>query len=352
MSSGMTTASELSGNVSKTESSTTPRSSAMSVHSLVTGTPKRIKAWLTSSVGDSPVNPLAQQESDKGKMTSEICGRQLFAVYERSNPDGSSLKTSQDCSVQENQLKRIMRSPNQNLFDTLEPFSETWPRAGMMLDGVCYRQPKWERRISEIGCGLLPTLTAYAAKWPTPYGFSKDGRSNGPSGNELGRAVNQSLKTWPTPRTRNIDYWDKAYAEKKQTLCDSLVGGQLNPTWVEWLMGWPRNWTFLAGCCIKCFDDWRSKHEEKLRQATSPEDDNAAIGVRNVWWSEDPSEASREVEMPRGERKACGCQEMVPRVATGVSDRVLRLKAIGNGQVPLVAATAWKILTESPIERR
>ena len=33
--------------------------------------------------------------------------------------------------------------------------------------------------------------------WPTPHGFSKDGRSNGPSGNELGRAVNQSFV--PTP---------------------------------------------------------------------------------------------------------------------------------------------------------
>src|SRR3990167_5231645 len=32
--------------------------------------------------------------------------------------------------------------------------------------------------------------------WPTPHGFSKDGRSNGPSGNELGRAVN---RTFPTP---------------------------------------------------------------------------------------------------------------------------------------------------------
>jgi DNA (cytosine-5)-methyltransferase 1 len=33
------------------------------------------------------------------------------------------------------------------------------------------------------------------------------------------------------------------------------------------------------------------------------------------------------------------------RVADGVAARVDRLKAIGNGQVPLCAATAWKILT-------
>lgn len=34
----------------------------------------------------------------------------------------------------------------------------------------------------------------------------------------------------------------------------------------------------------------------------------------------------------------------IPRVANGVASRVDRLKAIGNGQVPLCAATAWRIL--------
>ncbi len=36
----------------------------------------------------------------------------------------------------------------------------------------------------------------------------------------------------------------------------------------------------------------------------------------------------------------------ISRVADGVAARVDRLKAIGNGQVPLCAATAWRILSE------
>jgi DNA (cytosine-5)-methyltransferase 1 len=36
----------------------------------------------------------------------------------------------------------------------------------------------------------------------------------------------------------------------------------------------------------------------------------------------------------------------VGRVANGMADRVDRLKAIGNGQVPLCATTAWRILNE------
>jgi DNA (cytosine-5)-methyltransferase 1 len=48
--------------------------------------------------------------------------------------------------------------------------------------------------------------------------------------------------------------------------------------------------------------------------------------------------------------KANGCGEWwaiepnVGRVANGVAARVDRLKAIGNGQVPLCAATAWELL--------
>jgi hypothetical protein len=36
----------------------------------------------------------------------------------------------------------------------------------------------------------------------------------------------------------------------------------------------------------------------------------------------------------------------VDRVVNGVAARVDRLKAIGNGQVPAVAALAWKLLTK------
>jgi len=46
---------------------------------------------------------------------------------------------------------------------------------------------------------------------------------------------------------------------------------------------------------------------------------------RGEWWQAEPN---------------------VGRVADGVAARVDRLKAIGNGQVPLCAATAWKLLSE------
>jgi len=79
--------------------------------------------------------------------------------------------------------------------------------------------------------------------------------------------------------------------------------GQLNPDWVEFLMNWPILWTSL----------------DPLTELT--------------WldWSIDPAD---DPENP------------IPRVATGVKNRVARLKALGNGQVPACAAAAWRILTE------
>jgi hypothetical protein len=83
--------------------------------------------------------------------------------------------------------------------------------------------------------------------WPTPHGFSKDGRSNGPSGNELGRAVNQ--KMCPSPAATDWKGSAKDGQRRGQLTDPALgvipAGGSLNPTWVEWLMGWPLGWTDL-----------------------------------------------------------------------------------------------------------
>ena len=50
------------------------------------------------------------------------------------------------------------------------------------------------------------------------------------------------------------------------------------------------------------------------------------------WWARDPADDSRATESGMG------------RVAHGLAHRVDRLKAIGNGQVPAVAALAWRML--------
>jgi DNA (cytosine-5)-methyltransferase 1 len=67
-----------------------------------------------------------------------------------------------------------------------------------------------------------------------------------------------------------------------------------------------------------------SKRLEKWESQSSHDGAQLAAIERADWWQSEPD---------------------VGRVADGVAARVDRLKAIGNGQVPLCAATAWRLLT-------
>jgi hypothetical protein len=61
---------------------------------------------------------------------------------------------------------------------------------------------------------------------------------------------------WPTPRRTMIVAQDAEWTANGRRLnrtgtdnygpnLAEAVGGQLNPTWVEWLMGFPTGWTDL-----------------------------------------------------------------------------------------------------------
>ena len=70
---------------------------------------------------------------------------------------------------------------------------------------------------------------------------------------------------------------------------------------------------------------------------------------RDVWRNWKLGFVEQEHDSGRGttnrSRKWWEAEPNVGRVANGVAARVDRLKAIGNGQVPLCAAEAWRLLT-------
>jgi hypothetical protein len=39
-----------------------------------------------------------------------------------------------------------------------------------------------------------------------------------------------------------------------------VVGGNMNPAWVEWLMGWPLGWTDLHVSATDRFRQWCASH--------------------------------------------------------------------------------------------
>ena len=88
--------------------------------------------------------------------------------------------------------------------------------------------------------------------------FSRRNKKGVRWGVKLRDAVNHAEKMWPTPATR--DYkggyqggrirngkvsWDTLDVAVQHTDNQAKTGGQLNPTWVEWLMGYPEGWTDL-----------------------------------------------------------------------------------------------------------
>jgi hypothetical protein len=290
-----TTASKLSGSESLTASCPMPPSLAISAHSLVKGTPQAIREWLMSSPVDSLVSRFPTQESDLEQTIPATCGPQLSNVSASYDPDMRCWKMSQGWL----------------LADISGPSWETWPKAGYVLNGAFYPQPNWERRISEIGSGLLPTPNADmgdATNKLIPHG----GHFRRPSGHKAHLRLTESVKMWRTPSASVIEPKSNVVKLTGRTPQDpqvglaDQVGGQLNPDWVEWLMGWPIGWTSLEPLPADNFSQW-------LDAVTN-----------GTWWPNEPD---------------------IPRVAKGITNRVDRLKALGNGQVSAVVAAAWQLLT-------
>jgi len=189
----------------------------------------------------------------------------------------------------------LWKTHQYSLLGGLESFSETWPRWGIMQDGECWALSMSEHLTNGRESGSWQTPTVQDAKgrtyhnqkngtrapsllgqvklWPTPVKASADKevissqKNNNliafvktfpnseevPSLEEV-RERALVLKKWPTPRV--FMHKDVGYDRKKNNLGEEVAGmaggtktqpmtGQLNPNWVEWLMGWPSEWTDL-----------------------------------------------------------------------------------------------------------
>jgi hypothetical protein len=168
-----------------------------------------------------------------------------------------------------------------------------------------FQQPPLEQSINVTDGGALPNGETF---FHTPNTNGLDGGSN--SRRALKKRKEGSMDKWPTPQSRDFrtgseeslkpsNGSDRAN-DRLDHFVNDMAAARLNPDWCEKLMLWPEHWTSL---------------EE------SPDMTN--------WGSTDNDWGNG-----------------TPRVVSICPNRVSRLKAIGNGQVPLCAATAWNILME------
>ena len=179
---------------------------------------------LTSSAGGSPVRTSATPGSGKASTApaadSGLRCADWFAKYDR---DTSSWKTSTPCSA-----------------GGWDEYSETWPCAGMMRNGTVCRRPPLVHHISAKGFSSLPTPTVSAATQGVNQPDGKRGQTL------LGAARGQKWAYWPTPLARDSRTHKGNVpppGHQGGLNLGQAIGGTLNPTWVEWLMGFPIGWT-------------------------------------------------------------------------------------------------------------
>lgn len=160
------------------------------------------------------------------------CGPTWRASLARFDPATSSWRTAQP-----------------SLLGDSDECSVTWPRSGMTADGQCWELPTLAPPTSAIASGLWPTPTcpnggrsvAHVTDWRS------ERTAYTASGKKVQVDLSQAVKRWPTPSTIGINggSHSRAAAMKRGQSSAELNGGSLNPTWVEWLMGWPLGWTDL-----------------------------------------------------------------------------------------------------------
>jgi hypothetical protein len=184
-----------------------------------------------SSVVDSPASPSASPANKRPRMTTVTSGRKCAGLLHSQDPLGSLARTLQESSRWHSMTCwltwKACATPRGRLYFRLLP---------SMRDIVA----------TEFG-SLLPTPTAQN------YGSNQGGGMGrvGPVRHSLPSMAKHNL--WPTPSAGNshsggrLDEWggSRSRAKMREMVSPSELIGPLNPTWVEWLMGFPAEWTAL-----------------------------------------------------------------------------------------------------------
>lgn len=146
--------------------------------------------------------------------------------------------------------------------------------------------------------------------WPTPSAsdrgrtainpiMTKNGtiRHQNKQGGQSYARLDQVAAMYPTPQAGDYRSPNKnpgtrgtsGQLPQSEHSLPTLIGGQLNPDWVEWLMGFP------------------------IGHTDADADNTQQLDSKSGWWPKEP--------------------EDIPRIATGIKNRVGRLTSLGNAVV-------------------
>lgn len=231
-----------------------------------------------------PASRSALPGSEEARRMTVTSGLKCLELYQNSGPLGSlvrmllgsSIWRSTRCAL----TWKTKDTPSRRLLFRLVPSTRRTGGTDARLSGV----ERWKENITgEDGEPILwktpiasdsanrefyhnsrgePNLSGMVKMWPTPK--ASDCKGSGPAGTKS--AVHDLKKHnlkgvvmfYPTPTTgaglcggtgnfQQLKKLEKAgqITEEERRNMSQGNGGQLNPTWVEWLMGFPLGWTDL-----------------------------------------------------------------------------------------------------------
>ena len=187
---------------------------------------EQVNGQLTLYPVDSPASPFPWLESKKGKTTTVTSGLRCCGLSESCARVASSVRMYLESS-------RLLPGK----------WSRIW--SAQAITSSC---SILKLRLSEHGTGERGFSSSASQMWPTPRANEyKDtlqsvppSRQKDPGKCNLTQRV--AVKLFTTPCAADAQ---GTHGGDNHRSLRTDVAGQLNPTWVEWLMGFPPGWTDL-----------------------------------------------------------------------------------------------------------
>ncbi len=188
---------------------------------------------LTLFPADSPASPSPWLESKRAKGMIDTSGRRCYEL-------------SPSCARAALSVRTFLESSR------LPPgrWSRIWSVLAITSSCLILRL-----RLSERGTDDQGYSSPASQMWPTPTARDCKGANSlkhltqpkTPGNNHHVRQLANAVKLFATPCARDYRTGQRKRYENPDRTCNlnDQIGGQLNPTWVEWLMGFPPGWTDL-----------------------------------------------------------------------------------------------------------
>ena len=232
---------------------------------------EELRSTCLPGVSHNCVSRSRKPESEKERMMTVSSGRRCSELLKSSSPLGLLAKMLLESSTWHSdkasltwKVKPIMMKVVENVGIQMELFtksSEVSSKSVIPSKHLLFQLYPSTHRTEEIGSGLLPTARVSEAEGaPVKNVVFKNGsfsREN-QKGVRFGVKVKDVLAMLPTPRAKEVEAYRKAETIENCGTLSVVVrdyhkrgesgiktGLKLQPRFVEWMMGFPQNWTDL-----------------------------------------------------------------------------------------------------------